>query len=188
MYNAGMSQLAIGPFVSTNNIPAANFKKAGGGITAEVSNTFIFSLAYFEKGFLADSIFYTNNDGNSFYLHYVEKFRFIHASASFFVYLIGGRDSEKKFSAYVGTGLAGIYRMQEVKFNDPGLTETSKENTFIFGFNFLAGIDYKIGPVKPFIRTNGTITLKHIIPGDYDTALPYMGNLQVGILIPFESK
>lgn len=102
--------------------------------------------------------------------------------------MAGGRDSEKKFSAYAGGGVAGVYRMREVKYNYPGLSETSKDNSFIFGFNFLAGIDYKLGPVKPFIRINGTITLKHIIPGDYDTALPYLGNTQAGILIPFKTR
>lgn len=185
VYSTCMSQQAIGLFISTNNIPAANFKRLGAGVTAEISDNYNFSLACFGKGGSSDSTFFTADDGSTGYLHYTEKYWFIHASASFCFYLTGGRSSEEKFSAYVGGGLTGIYRIHEIKYNDADLSETSKDQSFIFGFAFLAGIDYKIGVIKPFIRLNGTITLKHIIPGDYDTALPYLGNAQAGVLIPF---
>ncbi len=184
LYHVSVSQLAIGPFVSTNNLPVVPLNVLGGGVTAEVSENYNFSLSYFGKNFSPDSASYATPDGGIGRIHYQEKYQILHLSAAFSVYALGGRSSEKKFSAYVGGGLAGIYRMQQIHYLDAAAPADDKQNKFIFGFEFLAGIDYKPGPIKFFLQGKANILLNHVIPGSYDTALPLLTNTQLGILIP----
>lgn len=179
------SQLSIGPFVSTNNIPVVPLKVLGGGISAEVAELYTFSISYFGKNFAPDSISYIESDGSISYISQQEKYKVLHASASFSAYLVGDRSSDTKFSAYLGAGLAGIYRIQKISYTDANSQSEESQNKFIFGFEFSGGIDYKLGPVKLFLRGKANIMLKHVIPRrDYDTALPLLTNTQLGILIP----
>lgn len=187
--NSAVAQFSVGPHFSTFNLPAVPFKTNGAGITGEFDGRFTFSLDYFSNKQPADSIGYIPDGSiNTVYTQYQIQDKFIHLSASFLAPIVGGRSSEKKFSLYLGAGLAGVYRMRKINYLNTAPPQTEKENKIVPGFEFLAGMDYNLGFAKLFLRGKESILLSHVIPADDDTALPLLSNTQIGILIPFHSN
>lgn len=78
--------------------------------------------------------------------------------------------------------------MQKINYIDTSPGEADKDNKIIFGFEFLGGIDYNLGFAKVFLRGKETIFQSHLVPVSDDTALPLLGNTQVGILISLHNK
>lgn len=185
IWSSVAAQVRIGPYFTTNHFPAVPLRLNGFGAGAEVGDILSFSLDYFSKKYPVDSVFETNDNGSSgYYTKYQKKYNVIHFSGAISINVLGKLESVDNLSLNVGAGLAGIYRFGAIDFPDSGSPTTVHDNKFIFGFDYSLGLGYDFQVVKIYVKGKGTILLHHVIPGNYDTAMPYLTNTQFGLLFP----
>ena len=180
-----IAQLSVGPYFTTNHFPAVPLRVNGFGVGAEVSDFLAFSLDHFSKKYPVDSLFEVNaNDGTGSYTKFQKKYSVLHFSGTIYIDVLRNLDNFENVSLSLGGGLAGIYRFGEIDFPEVPSAQKLHDNQFIFGFAYHAGLGYDFDAVKIFVKAQGTILLHHVIPGNYDTAMPYLTNTQFGILFP----
>lgn len=179
------AQIRIGPYFTTNHFPAVPLRVNGFGAGAEVGDWLSFSLDYFSKHYPVDSVFERDDLlSPGYYTKFQKKYDVIHFSGAMYLNVLGKLENVDNLSLTLGAGLAGIYRFGTINFPGTASPEKFRDNQFIFGFEYLLGLGYDFQAVKVFVKGRGTILLHHVIPGNYDTAMPYLTNTQFGLLFP----
>jgi hypothetical protein len=186
------AQFNIGAYGGSFNLPGANLKTYGPGITAEYEASehvvWALSFMYTTLGEPAGQVSYTSPTGGSSYINSQYNYRFLHLSANFYTYLMGNADYKRKVAFYLGGGLA-LMQTQTTIIYQQNLYPSDKNKSLFEGFDFLIGGDVKLGIMKLFFRGRADIFLKYPIARvDDGTILPLLTNSEIGLLFPLSGQ
>jgi hypothetical protein len=188
------SQLSVGAHYSTFDVPAGSFSISGFGLDLEYRRNKMSSCLtanFFSKQLSTDSTQTGGMPGSIQYARYYEKYNILLLSFVVKDYFIGSNKLEDKFSAYAGGGFGCAQNIISTDYNKSANIPDQKENVGTFTFDFLAGADFKVISnnrelCKFFVQAKANLGLKFIIDGYYDTAAPFITNLQAGVLFPLK--
>jgi hypothetical protein len=181
-----MTQMSLGGYFSTLNIPASIFKTNGFGLSAEWKKydgqyiTFV-SVGYFQK----NSDLYSSNNltpdaPNPTYIFFMDNDKIYNLSFDFMNPITS---TKKRFALYLGAGAGIIHRVRTTSIQGNSSDKYTEKLT-TFSFDFLLGGNANLGVVNIFVRGKAAISLKHVI--SHSDALPLLTSTQVGLLIPLK--
>jgi hypothetical protein len=185
-------QFNIGFYGSSFNLPAANFKTFGPGLTIEYENSekviTALSLQYASKLKDGGQVSYTPPNGNPYDINFQYDYRFLRLSANFYGYLAGSADYTSKVSFFLGGGMAAIKNWTITSYQG-NLFPSSRSQSLGEGFDFLIGGDVKVKYLKLFFRGRADLFFKYPIEGVVDgTTIPLLTSSELGIIIPLSGQ
>jgi hypothetical protein len=177
------SQIYLGAGYGTFNVPGASMKFRGDGPTfrfeytkPDYKTSLFVDVSYFEKSVPEGTTqIYDNNGvpiGNA---SVTDKYSYIYNT-------VGGKFkfSDRKFSPYLGAGIAVVFARQQPSFQPSYNVSGSAQSMVTEGFHFDAGLQYDTGPVMLQLQGNLDIVLKVLV----DDVSNVMTNLRFTILVP----
>jgi len=180
---AAHSQVYLGAGYGTFNVPGASMSFKGSGPTFRFEYTkpdyrtsIFIDVSYFQKSLDGGTArIYDNNGvpvGNA---TVTNKYSYIYNTVG-----CKAKFSYKKFSPYLGGGVAIVFARQKPSFQPSYNVNGGAQSMVTGGFHFNAGLQYDTGPVLLELQGNLDIVVKTLV----DDVSNVMTNLRLTALVP----